>query len=156
MTNQVAKEVTGWRIIKKSNGKMAEINTHHISPSSNLPFLKTAVTVSLAEILFTKWKDDLHGEVQKYTLYKIIFIPSKKVFYLYNNLPKWVSLLMIQAKTDKIGLKFFFNKRYISSIKDIECVYGKKKETVKHILTKYSLFSKMKRMFWKEEIRKTR
>lgn len=59
-------------------------------------------------------------------------------------------------KTDKIGLKMFFYKKHIPSIEDMECVYREEKETVRHILTEYLVFSKMKRMLWEKKVRKTR
>ena len=69
MAGKAAKEATGWRKVKKRNGKSVEINTNHTSPSPNLPFLRTAVKASLAEKLYAEWEDDWRRETRGRTLY---------------------------------------------------------------------------------------
>lgn len=102
MADQAAKEATGWRKVKRRNGKLVEINTNHTSPSPSLPFLRTAVKASLAEKLYAEWEYDWHKEVRRRTLYKIAPTLSKKVLHLHDKLPKWVSSLMVQMRTGKI------------------------------------------------------
>ncbi len=117
MADKAAKEATGWRKIKRRNGKSVEINTNHTSISPNLPFLRAAIKASLAEKLYAEWKDDWHREAKGRTSYKIVPIPSRKVLHLQDKLPKWVSLLMVQMKTGKIGLKKFLYEGNVPSKK---------------------------------------
>lgn len=58
MADRAAKEATGWRKVKRRNGKSIEIDTSHTSPAPDLPFLRTAVKTSLAERLYAEWEDD--------------------------------------------------------------------------------------------------
>lgn len=118
IADQAAKEATGWRGVKRRNGKSVEINTNHTSTSPNLPFLRTAVKAFLAEKLYAEWEDDWHREARGRTLYKIVPTPSRKLLHLHDKLPKWVSSWMVQLRTGKIGLKKFLYERNVPSIED--------------------------------------
>ena len=156
MADKAAKEATGWRKVKKRNGKSAEINTNHTSSSLNLPYLRTAVKTSLTEKLYAEWGDDWHREVRRRTLYKIAPTLSKNVLHLYDKSPKWVSSLMVQMRTGKIGLKKFLYERNVPGIEDTECACGEGEETVRHVLTECSQFAEMRRTFWADEVKNAR
>ena len=70
LADRAAKEATGWRKVKRRNGKLIESDTNYTSPSPNLPFLRTAVKASLAERLYAEWEDDWQREARGRTLYK--------------------------------------------------------------------------------------
>lgn len=59
-------------------------------------------------------------------------------------------------KTGKIGLRKFFYKQKILDIGNTECAYGEKEETVRHLLIKCWQFSKLRKIIWADEVRKTR
>lgn len=52
--DSAAKEVTGWRKVKKRNGKLIKVDINHILPSLNLPFLKFVMKALLTEKLYIK------------------------------------------------------------------------------------------------------
>lgn len=156
LADRAAKEATGWRKVMRRKGKLIEINISHTSPSPKLPFLRTAVKASLAERLFAKWDDDRHREVWGRTLYKIAPTPSRKVLHLHDKLPKWISSLMVQMRTGKIGLKKILYVRKVPDVDDTECKCGEGEETVRHVLTECSQFGGLRRMAWADEVRKAR
>ena len=151
-----AKEATGWRKVKKRNGKSIEIDTSHTSPSPSLPFLRSAVKASLKKKLYAEWEGDWHKETRGRTLYKIMPKPSRKVLHLHDKLPKWTSSLMIQMKTGKIGLRKFLYERNVPDIEDTECACGEGEETLRHVLTECSQFSELRRIIWADEVKKAR
>ena len=142
LADKAAKEATGWRKVKRRNGKSIEIDTSHTSPSPNLPYLRSAVRASLAEKLFAEWEDDWHKETRGRTLFKTAPKPSRKVLHLHDKLPKWISSLMVQ--------------RNVPDIEDTECACGEGEETVRHVLTECSQFSELRRIIWADEVKKTR
>ena len=137
LADRAAKEATGWRKVKRRNGKSIEIDTSHTSPSPNLPHLRSAVRVSLAEKLFAEWEDDWHKETRGRTLFKIAPKPSRKVLHLHDKLPEWISSLMVQMRTGKIGLRKFLYERNVPDIGDTVCACGEGEETVRHVLTEF-------------------
>lgn len=73
---------------------------------------------------------------------------STKVLHLHDNLPKWISSLMVQMRTGKIGLKKFLYERNVSDIDDTECACGEGEETVSHVLAECSQFGELRRTTW--------
>lgn len=142
--------------MKRRNGKSIEIDTSHTSPSPILPFLRSAVRASLAEKLFAEWEDDWHKETRGRTLFKIAPKPSRKVLHLHDKLPKWISSLMYQMRTSKIGLRKFLYERNVPDIDNTECACGEGEKTVRHVLTECSQFREMRRTIWADEVRKAR
>lgn len=59
-------------------------------------------------------------------------------------------------KTGKIGLRKFLYERNIRDIEDTEYASGKGEETVRHVLTEYSKFSKLRKIMWAVEVKKAR
>ena len=111
---------------------------------------------SLVERLYAEWEDDWHKETRGRTLYRIAPKPSRKVLHLHDKLPKWISSLMVQMRTGKIGLKKFLYERNIPDIDDTECACGEGEETVRHVLTECSQFRELRRTMWADEVRKAR
>lgn len=156
LADRAAKEATEWRKVKKRNGKSIEIDTSHTSSSPHLPLLRSAVKTYLKEKLFAEWEDDWHKKTRGHTLYKIAPQPSRKVLHLHDKLPKWISSLMVQMRTGKIGLRKFLYERNVPDIEDTECACGEGEETVRHVLTECSQFSELRKIMWADEVRKAR
>ena len=92
--------------------------------------------------MLAKWKDNWHKEARGHTFYKIALQPSRKVFYLHDKLLKYISLVIVQMRTGKIGLRKFLYKGNVPDIKNTKCAYGEGEETVRHVLTKCLQISK--------------
>ncbi len=156
LADRAAKEATGWRKVKKKNGKSIEIDTSYTSSSTHLPFLRSAVKTYLKKKLFAELKDDWHKETRGRILYKIASQSSKKVFHLHDKLPKWISSLMVQMRTGKISLRKFLYERNVPNIEDTEYACREGGETVRHVLTECSQFSKLRKIIWADKVRKAR
>lgn len=143
MAEKATKKAIGWKKVTKRNGKPVKVNTNYISPSPNLPYLRTAVKTSLPEKLYTEWEDNWHGEMRGRIIYKIAPTPSKNMLHFHEKSPKWVNSLIIQMRTSKIGLKKFFYKQNLPGIKDMKCACDEGKEIVRYVPTKCSRFAEM-------------
>lgn len=64
LADVVAKEVTGWRKVKKRNGKLCEIDTNYTAHQIPLPFLRSAGKAHLTKLLYEKWEEEWHNERQ--------------------------------------------------------------------------------------------
>lgn len=58
LTNVAAKKATGWREVKKRNGKLCKIDTDHTASQIPLPFLKSAGKAHLTKLLYGKWEEE--------------------------------------------------------------------------------------------------
>ena len=151
-----AKEATGWRMVKKRNGKFCEIDTNHTAHQTPLPFLRSAAKAHLTKLLYEKWGEEWRNESRGRALFKIAPSPTRKVLHIHDKLPKWVSSLMVQMRTGKIGLRKFLYERKVPNVEDARCGCRRGEETVRHVLTECPRFKEMRRTMWAREVRKAR
>ena len=145
LADVAAKEATGWRKVKKRNRKLREIDTKHTAPQIPLPFLKSAGKAHLSKLFFEKWEEEWQNETKGRTLFKIAPSPTRKVLHIHDKLPKWVSSLIVQMRTGKIGLRKFLHERNVPKVKDARCGCRRGEETVRHVLTECTRFKKIRR-----------
>ena len=60
--------------------------------------------------------------------------PDKKVLKLHNGLHKAESAILVQLRTEKIGLRDFLVKRRVPNIDSPQCECNQGRETVKHVI----------------------
>lgn len=77
LADVAAKEATGWREVKKRDGKLCKIRTH--APQIPLPFLKSAGKAHLTRLLHGKWEEEWRNETRGRALFKIPPSPARKV-----------------------------------------------------------------------------
>ena len=156
LADVAAKEATGWRKVKRRNGKLREIDTNHTAPQIPLPFLRSAGKAHLSKLLFEKWEEEWQNEKKGRALFKIAPSPTRKVLHIHGKLPKWVSSLIVQMRTGKIGLRKFLHERNVPEVKDARCGCKRGEETVRHVLTECTRFKEIRRTMWAREVRKAR
>jgi hypothetical protein len=116
-----AEEATGWRKRKTScrrqRGQGAAARRHKdkqaIQEGYDTPFtaptskdlreLRSATKATLARQLKTEWDLAWEQETHGRAPYRILLKPAKKVLELHRSLPKTLSSVIIQLRTEKIG-----------------------------------------------------
>lgn len=156
IADYAVKETTSQKKVIKRNRKSIEINISHTLPFSHLLSLRSAIKASLKEKLYTECEGNWNKENKSQILYKITAKLLQKVLHLYKKLSKQTSLLMVQMRMGKIGLKMFLYEQNVQNIVDAEYVCGEKEEMVRHVLTKCLHFSKLRRITWSDKVKKAR
>ena len=156
LADLAAKEATGWRKVKRRNGKLREIDTNYTAHQTPLPFLRSDAKAHFTKLLYEKWGEEWRHETRGRALFKITPSPTGKVLHIHDKLPKWVSSLMIQMRTGKIGLRRFLYERKEPGVEIGRCGCKRGEETVRHVLTEGPRFKEMRRTLWAREVRKAR
>ena len=71
--------------------------------------------------------------------------PSHKILRLHLGLKKWQSALLIQMRTEKIGLRDFLWKRRVPEFDDPGCDCGEGRQTVDHVLLRCRTYNDLRR-----------
>ncbi len=156
LADLAAKEATGWRKVKKRNGKVREVDNDYTAHQTPLPFLRSAAKAHFTRLLFEKWGDEWRNETRGRAPFKLTPSLTGKVLHIHDKLPKWVSSLMIQMRTGKIGLRKFLHERKAPGVEDARCGCKRGEETVRHVLTECPRFKEMRKTMWANEVRKAR
>jgi hypothetical protein len=121
-----AKEATGWREDGR-RGPTAD------EPMKLFP-LKTTLRrrcKQQAELAWgAKWRKDTKGRAT----FRNTPTPTKKVLKLHEGLKKRDSALLVQLRTEKIGLKDFLFRRKVPDVANSRCECGARRQTVVHVL----------------------
>lgn len=151
-----AKEATGWKKVKKRNGKFYKIDTSHTAFQTLLPFLRSVAKTHLTKLLYEKWGEEWHNKTKGHAFFKIAPSPTRKVLHIHDKLPRWVSSLMVQIKKEKIGPWKFLYECKVPNVEDVRYECRRGEVTVRHVLTECPRFKKMRRTMWAKEVRKAR
>jgi ribonuclease HI len=81
-----------------------------------------------------EWIDSWKAETRRRATFKHTPQPTHEILRLHHGLKKLQSALLIQMRTEKIGLRDFLWKRRVSEVDDPGCDYGEGRHTVDHIL----------------------
>lgn len=135
---------------------MREVDTDYTAHQTPLPFLRSAAKAHFTRLLFEKWGDEWRNETRGRAPFKLTPSPTGKVLHIHDKLPKWVSSLMIQMRTGKIGLRKFLHERKAPGVEDARCGCKRGEETVRHVLTECPRFKEMRKTMWANEVRKAR
>lgn len=124
--DKAAKEATGWRTGDR-RGQTAE-------PPVKLHPLKTTLKTWCRKIANQCWQARWTAESKGRATHRHTPIPTKKVLQLHKDLSKTESALLVQMRTEKIGLKdFLFNHR-VPGFHNARCHCGERRQTVAHVL----------------------
>lgn len=78
--------------------------------------------------------------------------PYHTVLKLQSELPKGLSLLLIQMRTGKTGRRKYFHGRKVPGIStSVTCQYGQARQSVTHVLAHCRIYNQIRRETWKEE-----
>jgi hypothetical protein len=124
--DQAAKEATGWR----ENGRRQQPAD---SPAQLYP-LKTTLRrwckTQAERAWISAWREEKKGRAT----YRHTPVPTKKVLQLHERLSKRESALLVQLRTEKIGLNDFLFNRHVPDITSPGCSCGERRQTVAHVL----------------------
>ena len=124
--DKAAKEATGWRPGDK-RGPRAE-------PPAQLYSLRTTLRTWTRRTAERRWRASWATKSKGRAVYRHTPVPTKKVLQLHTELNKAESALLVQMRTEKIGLKdFLFNHR-VPGVHNARCHCGARRQTVAHVL----------------------
>ena len=78
----------------------------------------------------TTWRQETRGRAS----YRYTPRPTKKVLQLHEGLSKRKSALLVQLRTEKIGLNDFLFSRRVPEVASPRCGCGERRQTVAHVL----------------------
>ncbi|KAH7563672.1 hypothetical protein BM1_00719 [Bipolaris maydis] len=134
--DQAAKEATGWREDGRSQLPA--------SPPSQLHPLRTTLRrwckIQAERAWISAWREDKRGRAT----YRHTPTPTKKVLQLHERLSKRESALLVQLRTEKIGLNDFLFSRHVPTITNPRCSCGERRQTVAHVLLRCSKYKDLR------------
>ncbi|KAF5845849.1 hypothetical protein GGP41_009626 [Bipolaris sorokiniana] len=86
------------------------------------------------------WREDKRGRAT----YRHTPTPTKKVLQLHERLSKRESALLVQLRTEKIGLNDFLFSRHVPTITNPRCSCGERRQTVAHVLLRCSKYKDLR------------
>lgn len=116
-----AKEATGWRKAKRRNGKWKEWDSGHIAEKQNLGKPRACIKLALEENILAQWETAWSNKKTGRELYRICPKPIKQVLKIHKSLQKAASALVVQIRTEKIGLRKFLRSRKVPGFESPEC-----------------------------------
>lgn len=150
-----AKQATGWRVVRKRNQRLKEIDTQWTASTPlGFPILRAAINAHTIEYLRRQWAEEWGREKRGRELHRIMPTPTKKVLHLHKGMKKWTSALVIQMRTQKIGLRKFLFSRRVPGYEDPTCDCGRGTQGVLHLLMECPLYHRQRKELWREERRR--
>jgi ribonuclease HI len=135
--DKAAKEATGWREIGQA-GPVAEQPQKLYRLRSTL---KTWAHKEANKPWHTNWASDTRGR----TSFRCTPRPTKRTLQLHEGLSKRHSAILVQMRTEKIGLKDFLFNRRVPDATDNKCSCREGRQTVLHILLRCRRFRQLRR-----------
>jgi ribonuclease HI len=120
----------------QSSRNTKRTSNHHLQST-----LRTWITKHTV----ANWSQDWQRETRERATYNYTPQPGHKILRLHQGLRKWQSALLIQMRTEKIGLRDFLFKRKVPGFDDPECECGHGRQTVDHILRQCRLHHNVRR-----------
>ncbi|KAI3532114.1 zinc knuckle [Colletotrichum abscissum] len=91
------------------------------------------------------WQTNWETETRGRTSFRLTPKPTKKVLGLHEGLSKRQSALLVQMRTEKIGLQDFLFNRRVPGITNANCPCREGRQTVSHILLRCRRFRQLRR-----------
>jgi ribonuclease HI len=135
--DSIAKEATGWRP-GGTRGPKAK------SPPE-LYALKATLKMWARNTANKMWRNSWMKDTRGRTTFRYTPVPSKKVLRLHEERSKRASALLVQMRTEKIGLRDFLFNRKVPDIADAQCSCKAGRQTVSHILLRCGKLKDLRR-----------
>jgi len=156
LADQAAKQATGWRKRRKK-GKIIETDTNQLAEEIHHgPRLASAIKSQIKEKAYSIWEKEWKEEKRGEDLRGLQQTPSGAVLKIHRGIKRAISTLIMQMRTEKIGLRSFLYNRWVPGVEDDECPCGWGKQTAYHILLICRNHSKLRSETWSRERRKAR
>ncbi|WQF90349.1 hypothetical protein CDEST_15363 [Colletotrichum destructivum] len=91
------------------------------------------------------WQASWTAETRGRTSYRYTPRPTKKTLQLHEGLSKRQSSILVQMRTEKIGLKDFLFNRRVPDVTDADCQCREGRQTLSHILLRCRRFRQLRR-----------
>jgi hypothetical protein len=136
---------------------MRKSNTAILQRSSDTRGLENPPTTSknrkqlkkaLGKVYFTKWKEKWAREKRGRTIYSLRQYPDQKSLDLYIDRSKVISSIIIQLRSQKIGLQGFLHHQKVPGIENPLCPFCQHEdESVKHFLLKCTQWNTQRALY---------
>jgi ribonuclease HI len=136
LADKAAKEATGWR--EDGRRSMPVDAPSRLYPTKTT--LKRWCKIQAEKAWMDKWRKETKGRAT----YRHTPVPTKKTLQLHEGLSKRESALLVQLRTEKIGLKDFLFQRKVPDVPSPRCECGERRQTVVHILLRCSMFKDLR------------
>jgi hypothetical protein len=115
------------------------------TPQTSSPHLKATLKTWIKRWTKAEWAHTWRSEVRGRTTYKYTRDPTHKILRLHQGLKKWQSALLIQMRTEKIGLRDYLWRRKVLGFDDPGCNCGEGRQTVSHVLLRCRNYRDLRR-----------
>lgn len=149
-----AEEITRWRRAKRKNRKQREWNSGYIANKHILERARATIKLVLEEKTLELWNEAWSRKKIGKKLHAICPKPTKMALNLHQDPCKVASILIVQMRTEKIGLEKFLHFRKVLGFDLPECSYRQALQSAKHVLMKCQKHISKRNGMWKEERRK--
>jgi ribonuclease HI len=123
--DKAAKEATGWRE-DGQEGRKAETPPELYA----LKTLKTWTKKTVNKQWTLTWATETRGNATR----RHTPAPTRKVLRLHEERSKRESAILVQMRTEKVGLRDFLSSRRVPGYSDARCDCGARRQTVAHVL----------------------
>ena len=135
--DRAAKEATGWREKGPAGPRAGEPAELHNLRST----LKTWAHKEANKDWARQWASEKRGR----TTFRYTPKPTKSILQLHDGLSKRQSALLVQLRTEKIGLNDFLFSRRVPDAKDPNCLCQEGRQTVSHVLLRCRKYRQLRR-----------
>jgi len=151
LADRAAKEATGWRIVRRRNGRKMEIDTDQVArrPPITMHSL-AAIRQAIKKNIQKEWEETWKSETRGRGLYKTTPKPTSAVLKLHRQLNRPLSSILTQMRTGKIGLRSYLYSRHVPEIADDRCGCGRGPQTVAHVLFNCRRHAHIRKALWTE------
>ena len=146
-----AKRATGWRD-RRYRGQVKEFDTPHTAPPARCTRrLITTVKRLIKDTANKEWAEDWNQCTKGRDLRTIQPIPTKQVLKIHKGRLRAMGSLIIQMRTEKIGLKRFLYHRKVPGTLSDRCECGYAAQTARHVLCACRKYSQQRWSTWARE-----
>ena len=149
-----AKEATGWRRAKRRNGKWREWDSGHTAEKHEVGRARATIKLASEQKTLERWEEVWSREKTGRELYAICPKPTKQTLKIHKSLCKAASALVVQMRTEKIGLKKFLHSRKVPGFDSPECPCRRGVQSAKHVLVECRAYTGKRNRTWEVDRRK--
>lgn len=105
---------------------------------------QSAIKRQISEQANARWEHDWQSSRHGRTVYELTPVPMKRVLKVHRDLHRALSMIIVQMRTGKIGLRHHLYQRGVLDIPNGDCQCGQATQTVRHILLACPLFNDLR------------
>ena len=145
LADQAAKHATGLRSVMNRKGRWEEKDTEVTAPLAGLPNVRSASKRIINSLAKDEWMQEWVSAKKGRSLYQVMKTSSSSMLKIHRNAEKWVSALLVQMRTQKIGLNKFLYDANVSEFDTPRCSCERDEQSVLHVLMNCPTYHKLRR-----------